>query len=146
MVYVSACEDYSESFNFSEPYLPQTSARKGHQTSQKLGWLGWSSWWLSLQKSFSYLRTTSRSPPQITWSYYLPLESTFAVGLFIIMWVLGTSSLGKQPCYFERNFSNSEKVLKPDSCHGPVGGRCGIKEKQNHREWVEGWQKIINVA
>lgn len=80
--------------------------------------------------------------PQITWSYNLQLESTFAVGLFIIMWVLvlGASSVGKQPYYFERNFSNSEKALKLDGFHGPVVGRCGIKEKQNHREWVECWQ------
>lgn len=63
------------------------------------------------------------------------------------MLVLGASALDKQQpyCYFEKNFSNSEKTLnlKPDGCHGPPGVLGGRWYKRKTESWAMDRERLV---
>lgn len=75
----------------------------------------------------------------------------FAAGEYCCSWFVyvfvgwGLPQVINGLCYFGRNFSNSEKALKPDGCQWPYWGKVvGKTDRITGNDM--GWTYIMNIA
>lgn len=123
----------------AQMFTTKTPARDGSQTSCALGgqvdFLGL----FSLQKAFSQLVLAFSGPKNDMVVLFAAAESLCSRFIYTHCVIVGDfPKWVNSHCYFERNFSNSEKALKPDGCHGPGWGRWHERKTESQgvsRDW-----------